>query len=148
MGTLAAVIGLPRARKKLLVETVVLLSLARLAVLLLPFRWVAPLLGEEGAQTPTVGNPAHVASILAVRKALRKVPKRVPWTSKCLDQAIAGKIMLARRGIPSTVYFGVKSGDKGQIDAHAWLRSGPFYVSGGATRNRFAVINQFADDRA
>ena len=145
MRTLVAALGLPWARKKLLVEALVLLALARLAVLTLPFRWVAKVLGRPGAQTPDQVDPVHAAGIRAVRAALRKVPKHVPWTSKCLDQAVAGKIMLARRGIPATVYFGVKTDDKGAIDAHAWLRSGSVYVSGGQTRDRYVVINTFAD---
>ena len=147
MRTIVSVLRLPWARKRLLIEAVVLLALARLAVLALPFRWVSKVLGRQGAQTPLRDHSAHERPIRAVRSTLRKVSRHVPWTSKCLDQAITGKIMLARRGIPATIYFGVKKDDKGELDAHAWLRSGSVYVAGGQIRGRFAVINTFADDR-
>src|SRR5881296_3679027 len=117
MRTLIAVLQLSAARKRLLLEAVLLLALARLAVLLLPFRWVAKVLGRQGAQTPRVPQPSHLGPIRDVRATLRKVPPHVPWTSKCLDQAITGKLMLARRGIPATVYFGVKTSENGAIDA-------------------------------
>ena len=66
---------------------------------------------------------------------------------QCLDQAIAAKIMLARRGIATTVYFGVNSDENGQRQPMPGSQWGTYYVTGGRTRGRFAVINSFADDR-
>src|SRR5262245_6855244 len=131
MGTLISVLTLPWARKRLLVETVVLLALARMAILILPFSWVCKVFGRSGANTSKFTRGTHARRIRAVRAALRKVPKYVPWTSKCLDQALTGKVMLGLRGIPTTVYFGVATDDKGDVNAHAWLRSGNVYISGG-----------------
>ena len=33
----------------------------------------------------------------------------------------------------------------GQFIAHAWLRSGPFYISGKEGMERFAVVAKFAN---
>ncbi len=74
---------------------------------------------------------------------VEKVSNNVPWTSKCLDQALAAKIMLARRGIGTTVYFGVRKNERGELAAHAWLRSGSVYVTGGRIRDDFTIINTF-----
>ena len=38
--------------------------------------------------------------------------------------------MLQRRQIESTLYLGTAKDENGQFIAHAWLRSGPFYISG------------------
>src|SRR5438105_1457097 len=128
------VLRLPLKNQALLLETLVLLALARAAVLLLPFRWVAKVLGKEAAQTSEQADPAQAWRIRRVGIMIYKAARHVPWTSQCLDQAIAAKIMLARRGIPTTVYFGVKTDPDGQLAAHAWLRSGTYYVTGGASR--------------
>jgi hypothetical protein len=135
---------LPLAQKALLMEALVLLALARLAVLLLPFRRVARLLGRQYAQTPELHDPKQAAVVRCDAAMVGKAAKNVPWTSKCLDQALAARLMLARRGITATVYFGVKNGEQGQLEAHAWLRSGAQFVTGGENRDRFTVINTFA----
>jgi hypothetical protein len=141
---LRKVLNLPLAEKGLLLEALALLGLARMAVLLLPFRWVARLLGKQEAQTPVQEDAANVVHIRRIGTMVRKTSQNVPWTSKCLDQALAAKIMLARRGIATTVYFGVKNDANGRLEAHAWLRSGTLYVTGGSIRDRFTVINTFA----
>lgn len=145
---LIAALRLPWSDKRLLAEALLLMALARLAVLTLPFRWVVKVLGKQSEQTPFEDNPAQLDPIRRVGSMVRRLGRHVPWTSKCLDQAIAAKIMLARRRISTTVYFGVENDKQGQLAAHAWLRAGTKYVTGGDIRRRFAVINMFADHRA
>jgi len=135
---------LPLTQKGLLLEALVLLAVARAAVLLLPFRWVARSLGKEAAQTPVQDDPAQLRQVCRIRAMVYSVSHSVPWTSKCLDQAIAARIMLKFRRIPATVYFGVKNDEQGQLAAHAWLRSGSVYVTGGRVRHEYAIINTFA----
>jgi hypothetical protein len=147
MRKLIGVLRLPWPDKRLLLETVALLALTRLAVLLLPFRCVARTLGKETAQTPEQEDAVHGRQIRRVAAMIRRTARHVPWTSKCLDQAVTARFMLARRGISTTTYFGVKNDTNGQLEAHAWLRSGTLYVTGGDTRSRFTIINSFADER-
>jgi hypothetical protein len=149
MRKLKRVLRLSVADKVLLLEALVLLALARMAVLLLPFRWVARALGKPKLQTPEERQvSANVGRIRRVSAVVHKTSRNVPWTSKCLDQALAAKIMLARRGIPTTIYFGVNNDEQGNLAAHAWLRCGTLYVTGGATRRNYAVIHTFANERA
>jgi hypothetical protein len=133
--------------KGLLLEALVLLALARLAVVFLPFRWVARAFGKQAALTTEEADPTRIWQIRRVGTCVTKTSRHVPWTSKCLDQALAAKIMLARRGISTTVYFGVMNDEQGELAAHAWLRSGSRYVTGGDIRDRYTVINTFADER-
>jgi hypothetical protein len=138
------VLRLSIAHKVLLFEAIALLALARLAVLLFPFRWVARVLGKQDAETPPQDNPAHALQIRRIGAIVYKTSQNVPWTSKCLDQALAAKIMLAFRRIASTIYFGVKNDEQGSLAAHAWLRSGTIYVTGGDIRDHFSIIKKFA----
>jgi len=60
------------------------------------------------------------------------VSRRLPLRTTCLVEAIAARAMLRRRGIDSTLRFGVRSGTVGgrAIDAHAWLECGGRVVVG------------------
>lgn len=52
----------------------------------------------------------------AVRQAARLVPR-----ASCLTQGLAAQIMLARRGLPSTLHIGVRKDALAPFEAHAWL---------------------------
>ena len=121
-------------------EALACLALARAAVVVLPFRLIAPRLGVRRAETPPVAGlpPASRGVAWAVAVAAR----RTPWRSECLEQAIAAKTMLRRRGIQSTLYLGVA---RDPVAAHAWLRVGELNVTGGHDVARYAVVASFAD---
>jgi hypothetical protein len=74
--------------------------------------------------------------------AVAVAARRTPWRSLCLEQAIAAKMMLRRRGIASTMYLGVTARP---VHAHAWVRIGDLNVTGGSDVDRFAVVAMFAD---
>jgi hypothetical protein len=128
------------ADRGLLVEAVACLGVARLAVVALPFRAIAPHLGTHMAESPATDPPDPVARRVAW--AIAAAGRRTPWRSKCLEQAIAGKMMLRRRGIASTMYLGVV---RTPFESHAWLRVGELNVTGGAEVDRYAVLATFAD---
>jgi hypothetical protein len=54
----------------------------------------------------------------------------VPFAS-CLTKAQACQILLARRGIASTLCLGVREGNSGALEAHAWLICEDRLVLGG-----------------
>lgn len=110
----------------------------------LPFRFVAPLLGKHMASTPETEEDSLKMKIRPLKKALNRASKKLPLNSKCLDLAIAGKFMLRRRRIQSTVYLGVSKDDKEGLRAHAWVRSGKTIVTGAAGMEEHKVISSFA----
>lgn len=126
--------------RALLVEAVVCLALARLAVRVLPFRRIEPRLGVRMTELPA-DAPAGAAA-RRVAWAIEAAARRTPWRSKCLEQAIAGKAMLRRRRTPSTMYLGVA---QQPFEAHAWLRVGADTLLGGRVAARFTVVASFAD---
>ncbi|MNR36049.1 hypothetical protein D3C85_1539370 [compost metagenome] len=66
------------------------------------------------------------------------------WDSKCLVRAIAAMKMLHRRQIDSTLYLGTTRDESKKMIAHAWLRSGRYYVTGKEEMERFTVVGKFA----
>jgi hypothetical protein len=123
----------------LVAEAFVLLGLARATVLCIPFKRVAPHLGQPNVETATGAPPLHVRR---VARAIHLVSRYTPWKSNCFAQALAGHLMLRRRGADSTLYFGVyKGGDV--FAAHAWIRHGDLVVTGGPGHNRYTVIARY-----
>ena len=61
-------------------------------------------------------------------------------------KAIAAMKMLERRKIESTLYLGTAKDENGKMIAHAWLRSGPFYITGFEEMERFTVVGKFAKE--
>ena len=77
--------------------------------------------------------------------AIQIVSRYTPWESKCLVQAITGKILLRHRRLQNTMYLGVAKDKGDQMIAHAWLRSGNKLVTGGRNSSMFTVVAKFAD---
>lgn len=55
---------------------------------------------------------------------------KTPWQSKCLVRALTIQRLLKRNNISSTLYLGVGNADNNMV-AHAWIRCGKYYLSGG-----------------
>ncbi|MEI7606656.1 MAG: lasso peptide biosynthesis B2 protein [Rhodospirillaceae bacterium] len=126
----------------LALEALVLLALATLALRLLPFRWIAGRLGEcAGAGSAEVPEgTAFTMPVKAVRRAIVRARRRAPWPATCLAQALAGRIMLGRRGVGSSIHFGVSNTDG--FAAHAWLIAGGEAVTGTEIAGCFVPIAQ------
>ncbi|MFJ8259775.1 lasso peptide biosynthesis B2 protein [Peribacillus asahii] len=108
------------------------------------FSKIAPSLGEHMAETTYDSNVHNIAMLRHVSNAIRKMSRYTFWESECLVKAIAGMKMLERRGIESTLYLGTGRDETGLI-AHAWLRSGNFYISGADGMDKFTIVAMFAN---
>ena len=126
-------------RRWLMAEAVVWLAVARVALLVLPFRKVAVHLGEvlpprEGAERMATATLPPGGDTLArdIGWAVRRMAGYVPFRSVCLQQALAGKAMLRRRGIASALHLGVATGASRGVamKAHAWLDAAGVKVTG------------------
>ena len=53
--------------------------------------------------------------------------------------------MLERRNIESTLYLGTAKDLNGKLIAHAWLRSGPLYITGKEGMEKFTEVGKFAN---
>ena len=68
-----------------------------------------------------------------------------PWESKCLVQALTAQKLLKGKGISTTIYLGVKKDKNNNMLAHAWIRCGSYYVTGGINREGYAVVAKFSN---
>jgi hypothetical protein len=144
MQTLTKFLKKPAADKILYLEAMFWLGISRLAILIVPFRWIAPFLGTHMASSDENDGNGDRETVIFVSRTIRTMSRHLPWECKCLAQAISGKMMLRRRQIPSTLYLGVAKKEDGDLNAHAWLRAGDIIILGGGGLKRFAVVSTFA----
>lgn len=131
-----------------LLEALAFLSIAKILVHTLPFRWYAPRLGRTEAETAATIPPAERALAVKVSWAVQAAARHAPLGFVCLPQALAAKWMLQRRGLPSTLYFGVAldAAKKTGMLAHAWVRAGDKILTGESGAARHVVVARFAGD--
>jgi hypothetical protein len=113
-------------------------------IILRPFSKIAPSLGQNMQETTYIPNTSNHTDLVHVHDAIQIMSRRTLWESKCLVQAIAALKMLEWRRIESTLYLGTSKDEAGKMIAHAWLRSGPYYITGSEGMERFTVVGKFA----
>lgn len=129
--------------KRLLIESFYYLGWARY-LKSIPFSKLSSTLGNEMEETtfnPTISNNKSLSSI---SQAINLMSRYTFWESQCLVKAIAAMKMLEKRNIESTLYLGTARDEKGDLAAHAWLRSGPYYITGYEVMDKFTVVGKFA----
>lgn len=143
--------ALPLRDQAVAAQAAVLLGISALLLGLLSYPRLERLLGTRFAESPDVVADGHVRQAERIGRLVRSTSARVPWRSDCLPQAMTAKLLLRRRGIDSTLYVGAAFLDTkpGQpvpreLRAHAWLRCGSVYVTGGAGRRRFGAVVSFS----
>lgn len=115
-------------RRWLLVEAVILLLLAKLLLWLVPFRHLAPHLGNPirvaDAPSPDADKAVSYSDTRRaadIAWAVSRAVRHLPVTLLCLPQAVAARLMLQRRHVPSVLHFGVAMELDQPMRAHAWL---------------------------
>lgn len=131
------------SERALFLEAVLLLAVARLVARGMRSHGLTRFFGTSMAESANT-DTADAASLRQLAWALAAASRRLPWRCKCLEQSLAGKLMLRRRGLSNTLYLGVARADNFQ--AHAWLRTGSFILAGAQGMERFRVLATFADD--
>lgn len=129
--------------KLLLVESFFYLGLGRF-LKSIPFSRVAPLLGKHMEETTFNSTYLNKKVISNVSQAIHIMSRYTLWESQCLVKAIAAMKMLENRNIESTLYLGTARDESGELIAHAWLRSGPYYITGFEGMEKFTVVGKFA----
>ncbi|MBF0497793.1 MAG: lasso peptide biosynthesis B2 protein [Deltaproteobacteria bacterium] len=133
-----------RTEQLLLLEASLFLGLARLAIMVLPFRRIAPHLGQYMAVSPEEIDQENSTELRGIAQAIDTAGRHLPWECKCLVQAMAAKVMLRRRRIPCTLYLGLAKDQSRNLQAHAWLRSGRLILTGRNGMETYTVVATFA----
>lgn len=150
---IGAFIRAPAMYKLLALEAAWELLRARLLTLL-PATAYTPELGRlVETSPPQVSAPVNLAGrseAAAIGHVVGVVGRCMPFRALCLQQAIAVRRMLNRRGIPAMVYLGISRDQSDRIRAdlgraaHAWVTVGSRVVSGEGVLEKYAVVARFA----
>ena len=125
------------------------LGVFRLAILLLPLRFMARFYGRDAALTEAP-PPLTAPQMLRARQAMRTISiaaRYTPWRSSCYPQALAAHMLLSFSRVAHVIYFGLRKAapQEGAYAAHAWVMAGDVPVSGGAGRKSFTIVRAFAN---
>jgi len=125
----------------LLLEAGISMVLTALAIRVLPFR----VLGRLAARPVHRSAPSteeRVSKLNRIRWAIGVCARRMPW-ALCFQQGLAAQLMLRRRGIGSTLYYGAAPNQQQGLSAHVWVRDGDIDVVGGEIASAYAVLATF-----
>ena len=107
--------------RSLLLKSAFLLGVITLGLRLLSFHAMQRFsMGarQKTARARHTDQPSADRIAWAVRVASRYVP-----AATCLSQALAARVLLGQYGYPARLCIGVARGEKGQLEAHAWVES-------------------------
>jgi hypothetical protein len=139
---------LSRDDRRVLGEALVTLTAASLAIRLLPFKRTVEMMQGRGVR-PELDAARAERLTNQCRWAVTLWADRVPWRAVCFQRGLALHLMLRRRGIASTLHYGVaQHGPKG-LRAHVWISSEGRPVLGVDEAAGFACLATFpraADD--
>ena len=137
-------IKLPLQLKLIYIEAFFILGLTRFLIWKFKFKRIAGFIGKVNNETELTDTKMDLKKVKLISYAVRTMSKYTLWKSNCLTQAFTAKIMLDRRKLKSTVYLGVAKDGDNQMIAHAWLRCGKIYVTGGDGSKYYTVTGKFS----
>lgn len=123
------------------------LGLASVAIVLLAFKRIAPLLGKDsGTSVPPRELTLKQESLaLQIRRTVELAARYAPWRADCYPQAIVARILLGLYNVPFVLCLGMRrEPDTGAASAHAWVRSGNVAVTGGIGEDDHRIVRVFA----
>ncbi len=125
-------------------EAYLILGLTRFLIWKFKFKRIAGIMGKINRDTELTDTKKELKKVKLISYAVRTMSKYTLWRSNCLTQAFTAKIMLDRRKLESTVYLGVAKDSDNQMIAHAWLRCGKIFVTGGDGSKYYTVTGKFS----
>jgi hypothetical protein len=123
----------------LFAEAWLFLAVARVILRVVSFKRIAARLKDK----ERTGNGVAEKRLEMIKDAIVRAGSRSPWRTKCFEKALAAKMMLRRRGIASTIYFGVRKDEQLNILAHAWVKCGECVVTGGNGIEQYTLLTAF-----
>ncbi|MFM8806622.1 MAG: lasso peptide biosynthesis B2 protein [Sphingomonadales bacterium] len=72
----------------------------------------------------------QLQQLQAIKRALARCVRYVPWNTECYTQALTARILLRRRSIPLLLIVGFKAADGQSLQGHAWTICGSYIITG------------------
>lgn len=133
--------NLPRFVRYRVPATWLLLGVARLLVLVMPFKKMAPMLGQKSLHASTaLLLPEQLPQARYIKQLIRVSSNYCPWNANCFAQAIVAIWWFGWYRLPYTLYFGLTKHSQHQMSAHAWVVAGPVAVTGAYSFDQYTVV--------
>lgn len=129
------------SNKRLCIITIFISLYYSIYIKIVPMDKAKKRFGIAGKESPNNDTAQNILLGMRLSHVVDAVCSKVPWECKCLVRALTIRCLLKHKKIESTMYLGVKRID-GKLDAHAWVRCGEFYLSGGNGEG-YAVVGKF-----
>jgi hypothetical protein len=119
-------------------EAIAVSAIVRFTLSYLPssfrLRWMGKSMLPDSAMLTSISeNDISMecrVKLLRVKTAVARCNRYVPWNTECLTQALTAKKMLRHRKINSLLIIGFRKDAGGEIGGHAWLKVGPYFITG------------------
>ncbi|SJZ50287.1 lasso peptide biosynthesis B2 protein [Sediminibacterium ginsengisoli] len=130
-------------QKFLFFRALFLSGLVRFTLSFLPFRKVMKWLGTDSIETDKLPDPETLQYRTEVKTALALADRYTFWKTECYTRSLTAKILLRKKGIPSTLYIGFYKDETGVYKGHAWLRSADMLVTGNMPELHLYQVHSF-----
>ena len=116
--------------KRMTISVYLYAAYYRICILFIPMPKLEKQMGIRGEESPAEETGENLKMAKLVGFHVNRVTQHTPWESKCLVRALTARAILKKKNINSTLYLGVMKENEKMV-AHAWLRCGLLYVTGG-----------------
>jgi hypothetical protein len=136
--------AMPWSTKWLFAEAVFTAAYVKATLLFLPFRKVALWLGALKGEPDAPAMPYQLSLVKKISFAIKLCDRYAPWPTECYTRSLTAKIMLKRRKLPSTLYFGLRKDEQNSLHGHAWLQCSGIIVTGFCDFSQYTVHSCFS----
>jgi hypothetical protein len=144
-GAVVRYVRLPADERALTNEALVELLRATWWVRVRGWSHYARSLGEPTPGPPTWDWDGDLAVPRAVARAVGRWCRLAPEAATCLIRALAGQRMLGRRGVPTALVLGLRTGGPtGDLSAHGWLNVGRHTILGAEGKAGHRAVAHFS----
>lgn len=127
--------------KKIALRVYLYTAWYRLQIILGRSRALILAAGDRGEESPEEAAEEDYRKAFAIGTEITRICGHTLWKSLCLVQALTAVKLLRRAKVPATMYLGVGQDEKEGMIAHAWVRCGTLFVTGGSGEN-LAVVER------
>ena len=129
-------------QKRLTLKSYVYSAILRFQICFIKTKYLKKGWGLEGEESPDTVEGWKYTYARNVSYVVNRICTKTKWESKCLVRALTAQKLLKQKGISSTMYLGCGYAE-GKMVAHAWLRCGNMYVTGG-NGSEYSIVDKFA----
>ena len=106
------------SEKKLAIQILYYLTIAKYYSSFLGIQGLIKRLNHNKTHNLTDPEEKNIQKVVVLTKS---ISNKLPWKSRCLQEAIAMKLYLNKQKIKNIIKIGVKKDDSDNLTAHAWL---------------------------